>query len=176
MTAFFTRLKLAFKALFLILFRDRLPDDVAARYGARAPSGVGAAEPAPEPPAAEATATQMLAVLQRDGRLVDFLMEDLGPYADAQIGAAVRNVHAGCRQALQQYVALTPALDGDEGGRVTVEPGTDAARVKLVGNVAGPLPLTGVLRHRGWIASRIALPALPPAGRSIVAPAEIEVL
>lgn len=168
MTPFFTRLRFAFKAFFVILFKDRLPDEVPAGL-AREHAPASAAE------APEATATQLLAVLQRDGRLVDFLMEDIGPYGDAQIGAAVRTVHAGCRQALEQYVALAPVLEGNEGSRVTIEAGTDAARVKLVGNVAGRPPFMGVLRHRGWMVSRAALPALPVSGRAIVAPAEVEV-
>jgi hypothetical protein len=169
MTPFFTRLRFAFKAFFLILFKDRLPADVAAALGPK---------PTPTEPEAEApvaTATQLLAVLQRDGRLVDFLMEDIAPYGDAQVGAAVRSVHAGCRQALEQYVTLTPVLEADEGSRVTIEAGTDAARVKLLGNVAGNPPFAGVLRHRGWMVSRAALPALPASGRAIVAPAEVEV-
>ena len=179
MTPFFTRLKFSFKAFFLILFKDRLPADVAAVLGPNSmpaePERAPAQTPAPTVEAPEATATQLLAVLQRDGRLVDFLMEDIAPYGDAQVGAAVRTVHAGCRQALEQYVTLTPVLDGNEGSRVTIEAGTDAARVKLVGNVAGHPPFTGVLRHRGWMVSRAALPALPPSGRVVVAPAEVEV-
>lgn len=171
MTPFFTRLKLAFMAFFLILFKDRLPAELQ-----RSPEPAQAQAPAPEPEAPpEATATQLLAVLQRDGRLVDFLMEDIAPYGDAQVGAAVRSVHAGCRKALEQYVTLAPVLAGDEGSRVTIESGTDAARVKLLGNVAGQAPFTGVLRHRGWMVSRAALPALAPSGRAIVAPAEVEV-
>jgi hypothetical protein len=169
MTPFFTRLKFAFKAFFVILFNDRLPDEVAAAYGPK-PMPIEPEAEAPEP-----TATQLLAVLQRDGRLVDFLMEDIAPYGDAQVGAAVRSVHAGCRQALEQYVTLAPVIEANEGSRVTIEAGTDAARVKLVGNVAGYPPFTGVLQHRGWMVSRAALPALPPSGRVIVAPAEVEV-
>jgi hypothetical protein len=169
MTPFFTRLKFAFKAFFLILFKDRLPADVAAALGPKP------MPTEPEAEAPEATATQLLAVLQRDGRLVDFLMEDIAPYGDAQVGAAVRSVHAGCRQALEQYVTLTPVLEANEGSRVTIEAGADAARVKLLGNIAGHPPFTGVLRHRGWMVSRAALPALPASGRVIVAPAEVEV-
>ena len=118
----------------------------------------------------------MLAILQRDGRLVDFLMEDLAAYSNAQIGAAVRDVHAGCRQALDKYATLAPVLDAAEGSTVTVDAGTDAARVKVVGNVAGAPPFRGVLRHRGWEATRLELPPLPATGRTILAPAEVEVL
>jgi hypothetical protein len=117
----------------------------------------------------------MLTLLQRDGRLVDFLMEDLASYPDAQVGAAVRDVHSGCRQALSRYLTLSPVLDDEEGARVSVEAGTEPARVKLVGNVTGTPPYRGVLRHRGWEATRIVLPPLPATGRTIVAPAEVEI-
>ena len=117
----------------------------------------------------------MLALLQRDGRLIDFLMEDLGTYSNEQVGAAVRDVHRGCRQALDKYAALAPVLDAAEGSAITIDAGTDPARVKVVGNAAGSPPFRGVLQHRGWEATRLDLPPLPAAGRSIVAPAEVEV-
>ena len=132
---------------------------------------------APPAPAADTAdrAVQLLAILQRDGRLVDFLMEDLAAYPDAQVGAAVRDVHAGCRAALTRYATLAPVMDDEEGQTVTVEPGTDPASVKVTGTVSGEPPYRGVLRHRGWEATRIALPPLPATGRTIVAPAEVEV-
>ena len=175
MTPFFVRLKLAFKTFFSILLRNHIPAEVAEVFRP-AP-----AAPAPQEPTAAAltqgdsSAAQLLAILQRDGRLIDFLMEDLTTYADAQIGAAVRDVHAGCRQALQQYVTLAPVLDDEEGQPVTVDRGTDAARVKVVGNVAGEPPFRGVLRHRGWRSDpRGAAAAASPAS-TVVAPAEVEV-
>jgi len=175
MTPFFTRLTFAFRTFCAILFRDRIPDDVAAALVAVRPSAQQAQTSPPPAVNTEATATQILAVLQRDGRLIDFLMEDITPYADAQIGVAVRNVHAGCRQALQRYLTLAPVLHGEEGAHVTIEAGRDPATVKLIGNVAGQPPFSGVLRHRGWLVSRIELPALPRTGQFVVAPAEVEV-
>lgn len=192
MTPFFTRLKLAIRTFFAILFRDQVPHDVAAALitTSRTPTAAAAVPvsapvatagaPAPAvkvamPREEDATATQMLALLQRDGRLIDFLMEDITPYADAQIGAAVRSVHAGCHQALERYVSLAPALDAQEGTRVTVDHGIDAARVKLIGNVSGEPPFTGVLHHRGWVVDRMELPPLAAAGPQVIAPAEIEV-
>src|SRR5262245_25105329 len=194
MTPFFTRLKFAFRTFFAILFRDHVPPDVAAalmtisRPASETPSAAvpvalpvttgGAPQPAAKAvasPVEDATATQVLALLQRDGRLIDFLMEDITPYADAQIGAAVRSVHGGCRQALERYISLAPALDAREGTRITVDRGTDAARVKLIGNVSGEPPFTGVLHHRGWIVTRIKLPPLSVTGRQVIAPAEVEV-
>jgi hypothetical protein len=114
--------------------------------------------------------------LQREGRLVDFLMEDLATYSDAQIGAAVRDVHANCRRALAGAFELEPILDGAEAQAVTVPGGFDPASIKLVGRVVGSGPFRGVLRHRGWRSSRVQLPALgAPEARQIVAPAEVEV-
>ena len=132
------------------------------------------APPAPPPDKGD-RAVQILALLQRDGRLIDFLMEDLTPYQDAQIGAAVRDVHGGSRQALQRYFTLEPVLDDEEGRPISVERGTDPARLKVTGNAATAPPLRGTLRHRGWEATRVDLPPLPSSGRTIVAPAEVEV-
>ena len=167
------RLKYAFRTFFSILDRSRIPDDVLAAF-VEPPEP---AKPPPEPPKREsvARATQMLALLQRDGRLIDFLMEDLAAYPDAQIGAAVRDVHAGCRQALDRYLTLQPVLDDEEGRPVTVERGMDAASIKMVGNVVGQPPFRGVLRHRGWEATRVELPPLPSTGHNILAPAEVEI-
>jgi hypothetical protein len=179
MTPFFARLTFAIRTFFAILFRDHIPSDVAAALMRASASVEPPGTPGSAPTAAgrreeEATAAQMLALLQRDGRLIDFLMEDIAPYRDEQIGAAVRSVHAGCRQALERYVSLAPALDAQEGAHVTIDGGADAARVKLIGNVSGRPPFRGVLNHRGWIVTRMELPPLAATGRQVVAPAEVE--
>lgn len=145
-------------------------------------------EPAlPEPPTvdtdaflaqgAKTGAIQMLAILQRQGRLVDFLQEDLSAYADDQIGAAVRSIHEGSKQSLEQHVRLEPVYSEEEGSRITVPAGFDPEQVRLSGNVVGDPPFTGELRHRGWRVATIDLPkrmndeeTLP-----VVAAAEVEV-
>ncbi len=122
-------------------------------------------------------AVQILSILQREGRLIDFLQEDLGAYEDSQIGAAVRNIHQGCKEALTEHVELKPIYEEAEGVAVTVPPGFDSSAVRLTGNVTGNPPFKGVLRHRGWRIARIELPKIT-AGRKedlIVAPAEVEV-
>jgi hypothetical protein len=179
MVPYWQRVKYAFRTFFSILDHSRIPEDVAAGLGATAPTASTTqavppkpAAPGPEPPH---RAVQMLALLQRDGRLVDFLMEDLSAYQDAQVGAAVRDVHAGCRQALTRYFTLEPVMADDEGQSVTVERDADAARIKVIGNITGQPPYRGVLRHRGWQASRIELPPVPASGRAVVAPAEVEI-
>jgi hypothetical protein len=169
------RWKYAFRAFFSLIFHGRIADDILDAFRPPQPVTMAAA-PAPAPVVETSDrATQLLAILQRDGRLVDFLMEDLTAYQDAQIGAAVRDVHRGCREALDKYASLAPVLDLEEGSSVNVERDSEPARIKVVGNTAGAPPYRGVLRHRGWEVSRLNLPPLPATGRDVVAPAEVEV-
>ena len=119
----------------------------------------------------------MLAILQRQGRLIDFLQEDLSLYDDAQIGAAVRTIHEGCRQALAEHVKVEPIYNEAEGSTVTIQPGFDTRAIRLTGEVAGEPPFRGALRHRGWRVARIDLPrqAQSQDKEMIVAAAEVEV-
>src|SRR5262245_49819064 len=178
MNGVWTRIKLAFAAFFTILFQGRLPAALRDTAPAPATSTTAASSSSPVPPPIDQVdrAVQMLALLQRDGRLVDFLMEDLATYSDAQIGAAVRDVHAGCRGVLTRYVTLEPILDGREGDRTNVSQDIDPSAVRLVGNTTGRPPFAGTLLHRGWRATKLELPALgAPAGRRIVGQAEVEI-
>jgi len=119
----------------------------------------------------------LLSVLQRDGRLVDFFFEDLDAYQDAQIGAAVRSIHENCKAGLNKYLKLEPVVNNPEGQTITLKPGFDAVAIKVVGNVAGDPPFTGIVRHRGWRAAKIDIPTLSNLQDSgLVAPAEVEVL
>ena len=172
------RWKYAFRAFFSLIVHGRVAPDILAALApsATAPPAVAPAPAAVPPPAEDRgdRAVQVLSLLQRDGRLIDFLMEDLTAYADAQVGAAVRDVHTNCRASLSRYLTLAPVVETDEGGRLTVQAGTDPARIKVIGAVAAP-PVSGVVRHRGWEAVRLELPPLPSSGRSLIAPAEVEV-
>jgi hypothetical protein len=184
MLGFGKRVSYATRCFLSVLSRGEVPADIAPEVVK--PPTPEPVEPQPPPAAltpARATeetgdrAVQMLSLLQRDGRLIDFFNEDITPYQDAQIGAAVRELHANCRKTLQQYVTLEPILAGEEDGPVTVEAGFDPAAVKLVGNVTGQPPLRGLLRHRGWRATEVKLPPLTPqtSARAVVAPAEVEI-
>jgi hypothetical protein len=169
------RWKYAFRAFFSLIFHGRIADDIVADFARPAAAPAAAPPPVAVPVESSDRATQLLAILQRDGRLVDFLMEDLASYQDAQIGAAVRDVHRGCREALDRYASLAPVLDLEEGSTVSVDGNSEPARIKVVGNAGGSPPYRGVLRHRGWQMARLALPPLPATGRAVVAPAEVEV-
>jgi hypothetical protein len=120
---------------------------------------------------------RVLAVLQRDGRLVDFLEEEIDGYSDAQIGAAVRDIHRGCRKSLHDYLTIEPVIDAAEEQQVTVPVDFDPAAIRLVGNINGSPPFRGVLKHHGWRVRSVHLPLLPVArdDASVLSPAEVEI-
>jgi hypothetical protein len=170
------RLLLAFRSFFAILFKGALPDDVASALGlSRRAAPRPAAAPATVSADASDGALQILAILQRDSRLIDFLMEDIGAYSDDQVGAAVRSLHDQCRDALGRYVQLAPVIDGVEGSFTRLA-SIDPASVKLLGNVPPQPPPGGVLRHKGWRCTKVELPALHgKQDTKVIAPAEVEI-
>jgi hypothetical protein len=179
--SFWSRISLACGAFFKTLgdaqFAARVRDDgigpVAAPMPAPAPAPAPAAAPlrAPTPDAA----LQLLSLLQREARLVDFANENIAAYADADIGAAARVVHEGCARVLREHFTIEPVRTEAEGSRVTLEEGFDATAIRLTGNVVGKPPFKGALSHRGWRATGVRLPQLAEGhDATIVAPAEVE--
>ena len=137
--------------------------------------------PAPEQPQArraDAEIVHFLAMLQEKGRLVDFLMDDINAYSDAQVGAAARVVHAGCKGVLQEHFSINPVRTEQEGSMVQVPAGYSADEYRLVGKIAGSAPFSGVLVHRGWKTDMVKLPQLLRGAADqlpAIAPAEVEV-
>jgi hypothetical protein len=141
-----------------------------------APAAPAPAAPSPPRPPPEIPALQMLSLFQREGRLIDFLQQDIAAFPDADVGAAARVVHEGCRKALQSHARIAPVRNEAEGARVTLPPGFEAEEVKLVGDLKGSPPYTGVLRHRGWRADKLDLPQIVGKHDAhILAPAEVEI-
>jgi Domain of unknown function (DUF2760) len=174
-----SRIALAFRTFFAILFTGKVPSDVAKTLGfvpqTKAPPAPAAAKPAPSLQPSDG-ALQILGILQRDSRLIDFLMEDISAYTDDQVGAAVRDLHQLCRDSLTRYLRLAPVIDGVEGSPIKLDT-NDPATVKLLGNVpaSGKAP-GGLLRHKGWRAEKIDLPPLPAGSNAaVIAPAEVEI-
>ena len=136
--------------------------------------------PTPEPSpdnTAEAEIVAFFALLQEKGRFVDFLMEDLASYEDAEIGAAARVVHEGCKQVLQEHFKLHPISVAEEGSQITVPAGFAADEYRLVGKLSGDPPFTGKLVHKGWRTDTVKLPRLVDARRlPAIAPAEVELV
>lgn len=119
---------------------------------------------------------RLLSQMQQSGRLIDFLKEDISPYSDAQIGAAVRKIHAECGKSLEELVTIRPVMDQKEGEQVTLQPGYDSSAFKVVGKVKGEPPYSGKLVHKGWKAHKQSLPKqVGETSTEILCPAEIEV-
>ena len=123
----------------------------------------------------ETAALQVLGLLQREARFVDFVQEDVANYTDAEIGAAARVVHEGCRKVLKEHFQLAPVRTEAEGSRITVAPGFDTTAIRLTGNVVGQAPFTGTLTHRGWKVTQMQLPQLTDEeAAATIAQAEVE--
>ncbi|VTS06631.1 DUF2760 domain-containing protein [Tuwongella immobilis] len=134
--------------------------------------------PPPPPPAPvkpDGTPVRLLGILQREARLVDFLLEDIAPYSDDQIGSSVRDIHRKAQAALKESLTFEPVITGEEGASVTVATGFDPAAIRLLGNVAGKPPFQGTLQHHGWRVKVVKLPA-PAEGQDefVIHPAEVE--
>jgi hypothetical protein len=190
---FFSRLFFAWIAYFRILFDGELAAKLAAVANGqplalpeRRADGDKKEEPkasvpppapvrsAPPPPPPTDAALQLLGMFQREGRFIDFLEEDVSSFKDADIGAAARVVHQGCRKALREHFTLVPVRAEEEGVKVTL-PEANPNEVKLTGNVAGKGPHTGTLRHKGWKATDVRLPqAVAGHDPRVVAQAEVE--
>ncbi|QGZ65982.1 DUF2760 domain-containing protein [Paraburkholderia acidisoli] len=190
--SFFGRLSVAFGSFFAILGDGELAANVrglreghfpaaASSVPTPAPAAAPVAKPEPKPAPSvvkESTpeaALQLLGLLQRNARFIDFVEEDIKHYSDADIGAAARIVHEGCRATLRDHFTIRPVRSESEGARITLAPGFDAAAVRLTGNVVGEAPFTGSLTHRGWRVEEVKLPQLVKTHDArIVAPAEVE--
>ncbi|MBN4067147.1 DUF2760 domain-containing protein [Simkania negevensis] len=119
---------------------------------------------------------RLLELLQSSGRLVDFFEEDIVNYSDAQIGAAVRKVHDECHKTLEDYVTIRPVVENGEGEMFNVPVGYDPSEIKLVGDVQGAPPYSGIVKHKGWQAHKVSLPRqVGKKKTAIICPAEVEV-
>ncbi len=135
--------------------------------------------PAPEPvilkEATTDAALQLLSLLQKEARFVDFIQEDMTAYSDSDIGAAARVVHQGCAKAVNSHFTLSAVSQDQEGSRITLKKGFDANAFRLTGHITGEAPFTGTLVHKGWQVTDLHLPKLT-AGHNpkIIAAAEVE--
>ena len=186
------RIPLAFGAFFSILSSPAVAARVDRLHRADVPAPCAApatavTPAAPVASAASATAAaarhqatpdaalQLLALLQRDARLIDFVQEDVAAYADADIGVAARIVHEGCRKVLREYFTIAPVRSEAEGSRISLDAGFDAAAIRLTGNVVGSAPFKGSVSHRGWRATDVRLPKLAASHDvTVLAQAEVE--
>ena len=149
------------------------PGPVAA--GVPSPAPLTVAPPPPAAGQAEGEIAAFLALLQEKGRLVDFLMEDVTTYDDAQVGAAARVIHQGCKEVLAEHFSITPVSGAEEGSRVTVPAGYAADEYRLIGKISGNPPFSGKLIHKGWRTEYVKLPRTAKSDHlPTIAPAEVE--
>ncbi len=179
------RVSTAFRAFFGSLFDKRIALRVTQALNDQQPTAKEAIAhlptvakvPTPElKKPSQSEAITLLATLQREARLVDFLKEDLGGYSDEQVGAAVREIHRECGSVLNRFFAIQPVMNDDEGATVVIPAGFDATRFRLTGKVTDNAPFRGVMRHHGWEATQCELPTFTgsDSGARVIAPAELE--
>lgn len=155
--------------------RLRDGESFAATVPAPAPAPVPQAGAPALKEASPAAALQLLGLLQRDARFIDFVEEDIAGYSDTEIGAAARLVHDGCRAVLREHFTIRPVREEPEGSRVTLAEGFDATAIRLTGNVVGSAPFHGNISHRGWKVAEVRLPRLAERhDATVIAPAEVE--
>jgi hypothetical protein len=160
----------------------------ASRARKEQPAAPPAAAPPPRPepakvvkpePTQTGEALILLALLQEKGRFLDYVTEDITAYNDAQVAAASRVVHQGCSAVMKECLALSPTHDGAEGDRITIDKSSDPNRYRLLGKVKQEPPYSGVVVHRGWKTSKLALPRftrpVDPTGPNVITPTEVEV-
>jgi hypothetical protein len=179
--SFFGRLSLAIGTFFAVLGDREFAGQV---HRLREGAVVAAPVTAPQPAAAAAptiketspeAALQLLGLLQRGARFVDFVEEDIAGYSDADIGVAARLVHEGCRATLREHFTIRPVREEAEGSRVTLADGFDATAIRLTGNVVGKPPFNGTISHRGWRVEDVRLPMLTKThDATVIAQAEVE--
>jgi hypothetical protein len=177
---------------FLAFFRSLFNAETASRVqeALRPPANLTheTKEVAPSPPASTTSVIQrkttqseaitLLATLQREARLVDFLQENLSGYSDEQVGAAVREIHRESARVLDRYFKIRSVLNEEEGAAVHVPAGFDAGRYRLTGKLTGTAPFHGTLRHPGWEVTQSELPEFSgsESAAKTIAPAEVEIL
>lgn len=169
------RLKLAFRVLFDGSFAETVQSLGTTEASPEVPAKIEAPVAPPKPTRSEAVA--LLETLQREARLVDFVKESIDAYSDAQVGAAVREIHRDCGAVLERLFAIRPVLHETEGAQVEIAADSDAGRIRLTGNVTGERPSRGKLAHHGWEAQKRELPEWTGSDEAanVLAPAEVEV-
>jgi len=175
---------LAFIAFFRVLFGKPLPEQLVPKQ-LPAPEPERPVERPVEKPVEKPKvnvqqhqrdgALALLALLQREGRFVDFVRDSVEGASDADIGAAAREVHRGCRKVLDQHLTIEPVMPGAEEEKVSVPKGFDPSEIRLIGEAKGEPPYRGTLRHHGWRVVDAKLPTLAEGvDRTVIAPAEVE--
>lgn len=133
-------------------------------------------------PMIDAEIVHLLSLFQSKGRLLDFLMDDITPFSDDQVGRAARVVHQGCKAVITEYFSISAVHEGREGDSVSIDTKAPSHYYRLVGRVTGEPPYRGRILHQGWKTHNISLPRVTRSDgpevvedEFIISPAEVEV-
>jgi hypothetical protein len=129
----------------------------------------------PKPAKRSGEPLRLLRLLQRDAKMVDFLMQDIAGASDGDIAVFVRDMHPKAQKVLKEHLVIAPVLLQPEGETVEVPRGFDPSAIQLLGNITGQPPYRGMLKHAGWRCADYNLPA-PAEGLDelVLAPAEVD--
>lgn len=164
----FSRFRLALKTYFRVLSDEATAERIRPLLEPAVEETKKPARLSPEP-------LRLLTLLQREGRLLDFLLEDIQAASDEQIGAGVRELHRKAQTVVKEHLVLEPVLAKSEGETVEVPANFDPSAIRLTGNVTGQPPFRGVLQHHGWRVKNYTLPSVPEGqDLFVLAPAEVE--
>lgn len=130
---------------------------------------------APKPAKKSGEPLRLLRLLQRDAKMVDFLMQDIAGASDGDIAVFVRDFHPKAQKVLKEHLVLEPVLPQPEGETVEVPKGFDPSAIQPLGNLTGQPPYRGTLKHGGWRVKDYTIPASPEGQDELVlAPAEVD--
>lgn len=168
---FFTRLSMAIKMIFSGEYAQSL-------FAQPAVEEKDKEEPTPAVEIKETStdsALQLLALLQKEGRLVDFINEDVNAFSDEQVASAARVVHQGVKKCLSDHVTFEAISQAMEGESTQIPQDFNRNEIRLTGNIASNGPFNGVLVHKGWKATSVNLPSVVDGtDLSVIMPAEVE--
>jgi Domain of unknown function (DUF2760). len=118
-------------------------------------------------------ALTLLAVMQKESRILDLIFDDLDGYSDEQIGGASRQVLRDLRDCLDSHVKIESLVDKQEGDVVQIPDAASPIRWKVIGDASAQ---SGTLTHAGYVAKKVALPEWTGTeeNASIIAPAEVD--
>lgn len=119
---------------------------------------------------------QFLYHLQDKGRLLDFVMQDISSYNDAQVSAAARVVHGGLSKVIREFFEIEPLSAQPEGAKVEIDAQYDPIEHRILGNETKSQAHEGTIAHRGWRAKSINLPSVREtrSSKNVIAPVQIQ--
>lgn len=130
----------------------------------------------------QAEVVNLLGLLQKQGRFLDFVMNDITQYSDQQVSTASRIVHQGCSKVLKEYFDIQPVFNDPEGSSIQLSSSTNPRYYRMLGQdneiSSQSAPDSAYLLHKGWQTLSVNLPKrvkADQAAKRLISPAELEI-